>query len=137
MSGPAFLVWLHLVLGVVVTGLALFWAIMGRALTRGAEAADAPRLLAVAAGARWPHVVVPWSARLPLPLLGIVVLVAAAVTGVLLGTPGTLVSGLKVVAVVALLVCFRQIGKQPTAPLGYAALTLALLIMALSTLMAR
>jgi hypothetical protein len=136
-SGGTVLAWLHLVLGVVVTGFALFWAIMGRALSRGAEAAEAPRLLAVAASARWPHVVVPWSARLPLPLLGIVVLAVAAVTGVLLGTPGTLVSGLKVVAVVALLVCFRQIGRQPTAALGYAGLALALVIMALSTMMAR
>lgn len=137
MSSGAFLAWLHLVLGVVVTGLALFWAILARALTRGAEAAEAPRLLAVAAAARWPHVAVPWSARLPLPLLGIVVLIAAAVTGVLLGTPGTVMSGLKVVAVVALLVCFRQIGRQPTATLAYASLALALAIMALSTLMVR
>lgn len=136
MSG-AFLVWLHLVLGVAVTGLGLFWAIMGRALSRGVAPAEAQRLLAVAAAARWPHVLVPWSARLPLPLLGIVVLILAAVTGVLLGTPGTLVSGAKVLLVVALLVCCRFIGKQPTPALGYASLGLALAIMALSTLMVR
>jgi hypothetical protein len=133
----AFLVWLHLVLGVVVTGLALFWAMIGRALSRGATPAETQRLLAAAAGARWPHVGVPWSARLPLPLLGIVVLVVAAVSGILLGTPGTLVSGTKVVLVIALLICFRFIGRQPTPALGYASLALALAIMALSTLMAR
>jgi hypothetical protein len=133
----AVLVWLHLLLAVAVTGYTLFWAIMGRALGQTVSTADSERLLGIAATARWPHVVVPWEMRLPLWLVGILLLVAAAVTGLLLGTPGNLASGIKVVLVIALLIGLRLLSRRPTPALGYGCLSLALAIVAVSTLLPR
>ncbi len=102
MTGYTFLVWLHLVASVLVTGLALFWAIMARALGRTSSSGEAARLLGVAASARWPHTIVPWNARLPLWLLGLVLVVVAAVTGLALGLPFTATFAVKLVLVLAL-----------------------------------
>ena len=137
MTGSTFLPWLHLLLGVLVTGICLFWAIMGRVLGRTEPAPEATRLLGVVAAARWPHLLVPWEMRLPLWLLGISLVVLAAGTGLLLGSPGNLVSGIKAVLVILLLVVFRFLGRAPTPALGIGSLLLALTIMAISTLLPR
>jgi hypothetical protein len=136
-NGHAFLVWLHLLLAVLVTGLTLFWAVMGRALSRDGPSGETEQMLAIASAARWPHVIVPWELRIPLWLMGILVLSLAALTGILLGTPGNLVSGIKVALVIALLISFRFLGRRPTPALGVGCLALALAIMGVSTLLPR
>ena len=137
MTALSLALWLHLVLAVVVTGLALFWALMGLSLSRVHPAAEAERLLAVAATARWPHVAVPWKWRLPLPLASAAALVVASGIGV--GLPATLDALLivKLVLCAGLLVVFLRLARQPSASLGYAALALALVVVALSTFLAR
>jgi hypothetical protein len=82
------LVWLHLVAAVVLTGLALYWTILRLALPRLGHGARMAELLRAAHGARWPHVAVPWTLRIPIPLLGLLVTLFLAVTGVGLGDPG-------------------------------------------------
>jgi len=57
----------HILFGILLVGLALFWVIMHIALGRQTNTGDAARLLDVAHRARWPHVVIPYALRLPLP----------------------------------------------------------------------
>jgi hypothetical protein len=136
------LLWLHLVGGIVVTGLALFWAILGRSVGRVHDPVETNRLLQVAAGARWPHVVVPWKLRLPLPLLAAAALVVVALLGFLLPASYGAAMLAKLAASLGLLLCFVALGRRPTpmlgyATLGYAALALALIATALSALIGR
>lgn len=80
-----FVVWLHLVAAVVLTGLALYWTILRLALPRFAAGTDMMALLQAAHAARWPHVAVPWSLRMPLPWLGLLITLFLAASGLLLG----------------------------------------------------
>lgn len=137
MSALSFALWLHLVLAVVVTGLALFWAVMGVALHRAHPAPEADLLLQAAAGARWPHVVVPQGWRLPLPLVSAAALIVASGVGVGLPAALDLLLILKLLLCAVLLVVFLRLARRPTAELGYTALVLALAVTALSTLLAR
>jgi hypothetical protein len=75
------IVLLHLLTGIALVGLGLFWFIMLAALRRHHSAEECDRLLGVAAGARWPHVVVPYRLRLPLPWLNWAVVALVAATG--------------------------------------------------------
>ena len=75
------LVALHILLGIVLTGQALFWFVMNVALRREHDAGGTLGLLRTAQSARWPHVAVPWKLRLPLPLMGWMTLVLLAVSG--------------------------------------------------------
>ena len=131
--------WLHLVLGVAVTGMALWWAIMGRALSLAHPADEAQRLLELAGSARWPHVGLPHEARLPLGLVGILILFLYVLTGmaqtILAGATSTTGSMIKAVLVIALLIVFRFLSRRPTPALGYAALVLALALIADTALM--
>lgn len=131
--------WLHLVLGVGVAGMALFWAIMGRSLTLAHAPDEAQRLLEIAGSARWPHVGLPEEARLPLGLVGLLILVLYALTGLmqalLSGAGSTLGSGIKAVLVIALLGVFRFLFRRPTPLMGYVALVLALALVADAALM--
>lgn len=76
---------LHLVAAVFVVGYLLFWTIMALALGRDRAPAEVERHLAVAAAARWPHVLIPWHLRLPLPVAGWLLLVLAVGSGLLVG----------------------------------------------------
>ena len=78
-------VWLHLVLGIVLAGQALFWMVMLAGLRQRFGAAGAMPWLLEAKAARWPHVAVPQRLRLPLPLVAWATLAAIVVTGVLAG----------------------------------------------------
>lgn len=75
-------VFLHVFFGVVLTGLALFWTIMLVALSRKFAPAQVAERLSVVKGARWPHVVVPYSLRLPLPLMSWLTIAVLIATGV-------------------------------------------------------
>ncbi len=88
MTAHLVLVWLHLVAAVVLTGLALYWTILRLALPRLGHGARTAELLAAAHAARWPHVVVPWKLRIPIPLLGLLVTLFLAATGLALGDAG-------------------------------------------------
>ncbi len=131
------LLWLHLLGGIVVTGLALFWAIMGRSLTTAQGPAEARRLLAVTTTARWPHVGLPWKLRLPLPLLSAAALLVVAFLGFLLPAGFGIAIVLKSVASFAMLVCFLALARRPSPEFGYAALALAVVATALSPLLGR
>ncbi|GBD44892.1 hypothetical protein HRbin40_02384 [bacterium HR40] len=85
MSLHLLLVWLHLVTAVVLTGFALYWAILRLALPRLGLSKRMPELLAAAHGARWPHVGLPFQLRLPVPWLGLLATLFLAATGLLLG----------------------------------------------------
>jgi hypothetical protein len=129
--------YVHLVAGVLLTGQALFWAMLALSLARDSEAPKVQRLLGVARGARWPHVGVPVALRLSLPLVGWTFLVATALTGVLL-LPGTSFSGMllgKLLLFVILLGIQLLVSLRPTPARAYANLAVVVLIVAASALL--
>lgn len=73
---------LHLVGGVLLAGYALFWVVMARGLERDVDRRESTRLLRVINHSRWPPGPAPL--RLPMPVLGWLLLGALVVTGVLL-----------------------------------------------------
>jgi hypothetical protein len=75
----------HLVLAVLVTGYALFWAIMGLSLSTRFGPKEVLGHLDTVKASRWPHVIVPWKLRLPLPFVGWLLLGAIAVSGLATG----------------------------------------------------
>ena len=72
----------HLLLGILLVGLALFWFIMTTVLQRRFGVPESGRLLQVVNEARWPHVVVPFRWRLPLPWIAWLTLLGLWGTGV-------------------------------------------------------
>jgi hypothetical protein len=62
-------VFAHVFFSILLVGLALFWVIMHVALKRRFPLAEAIGMLGAAQASRWPHVVVPYRLRLPLPWL--------------------------------------------------------------------
>ncbi len=71
----------HILFSILLVGQALFWMIMASVLNTRYGALEADRLLQVANRARWPHVVVPLSLRIPLPWIAWLTLAAIAGTG--------------------------------------------------------
>jgi hypothetical protein len=129
--------YVHLVAGVLLTGQALFWAMLALSLARDSEPPKVERLLGVARGARWPHVGVPVALRLSLPLVGWTFLVATALTGVLL-LPGTSFSGMllgKFLLFVILVGTQLLVSLRPTPARAYANLAVVVLIVAASALL--
>lgn len=98
---------LHIVFSILLTGLALYWLIMSSALAKGREATEAARLLDAAHRARWPHVVVPQSLRIPLPWMAWLVIAALAATGIgsisLRGAPANSLWWIKLALVAAVI----------------------------------
>lgn len=135
---------LHLVASLLVTGYTLFWAIMALALRRSASPREAQRLLGVVAQSRWPHVIVPWRLRLPLPLVGWLLIALAALTGALAGLLGHSVAvgglggamtpllSLKILLFVGLVGGHALAMRRPQATLLYTNLLLAVAIVAIS-----
>ena len=78
-------VWAHLFFSIVLMGLALFWLVMDVSLRRRFDAAAADGWLKTLKLARWPHVVVPWALRLPLPWLTWAIIAVLVVTGIASG----------------------------------------------------
>ena len=72
----------HLFFSILLVGLALFWVIMRIALSRRFAPGEAMRLLGVAQASRWPHVVVPYKWRLPLPWITWAVVAGAWISGI-------------------------------------------------------
>ena len=77
-----FSVLLHIVLGILFTGLALYWIILVTALQEKFGAAESGRLLEAARGIRWPPPPLPKPLRLPLPWLTWLLILALGGTGI-------------------------------------------------------
>jgi hypothetical protein len=132
----------HLVLAVFVTGYALFWAIMALALRRVSSPAETETHLATVAAARWPHVLVPWPLRLPLPLVGWILFAAAIASGLLVGALGGprelgLAFWLKLAALLAVLAVHASLARRPRPLTAWAGLPLVLLVLLLSVPLVR
>jgi len=81
MDGYRASVFLHLFATVLIVGQALFWAIMYYALKQQFNEAQTGGYLVVLQKARWPHVAVPYSLRLPLPVMGWATIALLVATG--------------------------------------------------------
>lgn len=132
----------HLVLAILVTGYALFWAIMALSLRRTTGVAETEMHLATVAGARWPHVAVPWRWRLPLPMVGWALIGAAVLSGLLagaLGGPRELgaVFWLKLLALALLAAVHLPLARHPRPLLAWLGLPIVLLILVLSVPLVR
>lgn len=132
---------LHIVLAIVIVGLALFWAIMLLALRQKFDATQTAHHLAQANAARWPHVVVPYALRLPLPYVMWGLLVLVSVTGYWLlqvqprgGSPWLTIK-LGLLAALVLLQIF--VTRRPAPMPIRIILALAVLIVVVSALMVR
>jgi hypothetical protein len=133
---------LHILLGIVLTGQALFWFVMNVSLRRDFDEARTVELLRTTQSARWPHVAVPWKLRLPLPWVGWLTLLLLAVTGAyLIHVRGAAPTGtawhLKMSAFAALLVVQAMLQRHPLKLFANLGLLLALLAMASAALSIR
>jgi hypothetical protein len=132
---------LHLVLAVLVTGYALFWAIMGLSLSTRFGPKEVFEYLDTVKASRWPHVFIPWKLRPALPLVGWLLLGATAVSGLTTGYLGARVGDLtplyvvKILLFLGVLVSHARLARRPIPAAGYVALSLVLLILVASTLM--
>lgn len=131
--------YLHLVFTVLLVGYALYWAIMVVSLRRTFDPTETDRLLAIANRARWPHVVVPWRLRLPLPFMAWGFLGVLLITGLVLaaGYGFDLVLGLKVALVVLFAVIHVGLTRRPAPALIVVNFALVLVIVVLSGLLLR
>ncbi len=132
----------HLVLAILVTGYALFWAIMALALRRTFSAAETEAHLATVAAARWPHVAVPWRYRLPLPILGWLLIAAAVLSGLLVGALGGqrelgLAFLLKLLVLAAVIGVHLPLARRPRPLPAWLGLPLVLLVLVLSVPLVR
>jgi hypothetical protein len=131
--------YLHLVFTMFLVGYALYWAIMVVSLRRDLAPAETTRLLEAANRSRWPHVVVPWRLRLPLPFMAWGFLAILLITGLALmashGVGTILALKLALVALFALI----QVGltRRPARALIFVNFVLALVIVVLSGLLVR
>jgi hypothetical protein len=134
-----FAAYVHLVLTMFLVGYVLYWAVMIAALRGDFAPAETARLLEIANRSRWPHVVVPWRLRLPLPFMAWGFLGVLALTGLALiasrGFSAILALKLALVAAFALV----QVGltRRPARALILANFVLALVIVVLSGLLVR
>jgi hypothetical protein len=139
MTGSLGTAYLHLVFTVFLVGYALYWATMVVALRRTCSPDESLRLLAVANAARWPHVVIPWTLRLPLPFVGWAFLGILLASGAVLasesGWPALLVVKLVLVAALALVQVILT--RRPVPALIFASFALVLGIVVLSALLVR
>jgi hypothetical protein len=131
----------HLVGAIVLTGMALFWGIMVVSLKHHGEDAELGVTLGILNRSRWPHVVVPWKLRLPLPIVSWVVILVMIVTGGLLMREGTTdIDGMmiaKLLLVLLIAVVQLLLTKRPTPAPIFANLALVLAVVVLSGLILR
>ena len=131
--------YLHLVFTMFLIGYVLYWAIMVVSLRRDLAPAESARLLETANRSRWPHVLVPWRLRLPLPFMSWGFLAVLAVTGLVLMAGyglGTLLA-LKLALVVIFALIQVGLTRRPVPALIMANFVLALGIVVVSGLLGR
>jgi hypothetical protein len=131
--------YLHLVFTMFLVGYALYWAIMVLALRRDFAPSEAARLLEIANHSRWPHVLVPWRLRLPLPFMGWGFLAILLITGLALTASHGFEAMLTLKLALVLLFALIQIGltRRPARGLIFANFALVLIIVVLSGLLVR
>ena len=139
MTGGFVAAYVHLVLTVFLVGYVLYWAVMVTALRRSCEPGETLRLLAVASHARWPHVVLPWAMRVPLPFMGWAFLLLLLASGFALASdhgwsPLLMV---KLVLVAAFAIIQLVLTRRPLPALIFANFALPLVIVVLSGWLAR
>jgi hypothetical protein len=131
--------YLHLVFAMFLVGYVLYWAIMVVSLGRDLAPPETERLLGIANRSRWPHVLVPWRLRLPLPLMGWGFLAMLVITGLVLMASYAL--GPLLVLKVALVLLFALVQAALTRRPGRALImvnfALALAIVVVSGLLGR
>lgn len=130
---------LHLVFTVFLVGYGLYWAIMVVSLRRTFDPSETDRLLGIANRARWPHVVVPWRLRLPLPFMGWGFLGVLLITGLVLVARQEfdMVLALKVALVLVFTLIHVRLTRRPASALILVNFVLALVIVVLSGLLIR
>ena len=134
-------VFAHLFFAIVLVGLALFWFIMLVALRQKFDETETARLLQVANGARWPHVVVPWKMRLPLPWMTWLIFAVLIISGLCVihwGAMPTRVLWYVKLAVFAIIIVMQIVlTRRPTPVLIRANMLFVLVLMVVSALMIR
>jgi hypothetical protein len=138
---PAFLPhYVHLVVSVLLTGYALFWVIMAIGLGREESPAEGSRLLRVINAGRWPPGI-PWSLRLPFPVVAWLFLLVLTITGAVLmfRVPVAIgpVLGVKLGLVVLLVTGHGVAVWRPSRELAFLNGAVTLSIVLLSTLIRR
>jgi hypothetical protein len=131
--------YLHLVFTMFLIGYVLYWAIMVISLRRDCGPSETARLLEIANRSRWPHLLVAWRLRLPLPLMGWAFLAVLAITGLVLMAGyglGTLVA-LKIVLVAIFALVQAGLMRRPAPALIMVNFALALGIVVVSGLLGR
>ena len=108
----------HLFLSVLLAGQTLYWLTMLAALRQKFPQHETARLLETVKAARWPHVLVPWRLRLPLPGVMALTLLAQLLTGAaLMHLRGVAPQGglwmLKWALVLAVTVLFGLLAARP------------------------
>jgi hypothetical protein len=131
--------YLHLVFTMFLIGYVLYWAIMVVSLRRDLAPSETARLLEIANRSRWPHVVVPWRLRLPLPFMGWGFLALLAITGLALmaGSGLDALLALKIALVVIFALIQVVLTRRPAPALIMVNFALALVILVLSGLLSR
>lgn len=131
--------YLHLVFTVFLVGYTLYWAVMVVSLRRDLAPAETERLLEIANRSRWPHVLVPWRLRLPLPFMGWSFLAIVLITGLALmaGYGFDAMLAFKVLLVVIFALIQVGLTRRPARWLIFANFALALLVVVLSGLLVR
>ena len=131
--------YLHLLFTMFLVGYVLYWAIMAVSLRRDFAPAETERLLGIANRSRWPHVLVPWRLRLPLPLMGWGFLAILAITGLVLMAGFELGAFLALKIALVLLFALVQavLTRRPGRALIMVNFALALGIVVLSGLLGR
>jgi hypothetical protein len=131
--------YLHLVFTMFLVGYVLYWAIMVVSLGRDLAAPETERLLGIANRSRWPHVLVPWRLRLPLPLMGWGFLAVLVITGLVLMASYALgpLLALKVALVLLFALVQAALTRRPGRALIMVNFALALAIVVVSGLLGR
>lgn len=142
MTLPLLLTYVHLVTSVLLVGYFLFWLIMSIGLERESSPAEAARLRGEIVAARWPPLLLPWRARIPIPGLGWAFLVVLIGTGAWLLAVGPRFRldgplGLKLGLVVLLVMGHAAAGRGPGRGLATANLMVALALALVSALLRR
>lgn len=139
MTGTLVAAYLHLVVAVFLVGYVLYWTVMVVALRRRCDHPETQRLLRIANCARWPHVVVPWRLRLPLPFAawGLLVILLATGMALLSGHGRSPILLLKLALVVAFAIVQLVLTRRPVPALIFINFALALVIVVLSGLLTR
>jgi hypothetical protein len=117
-DGYRVLVYAHVFCSILLAGQALFWFIMLAALRQRFDQRQAVDMLQTVNHARWPHVVVPYALRLPLPWVTWATVGALVATGAALvhyrgGAPAGTLWWLKMALTAAVAVIQIAVTRQP------------------------